>query len=130
MFFSLLDRRGRAAPGSADRGDTIPPLRWVRVRHENEASRDRACTFFVFAVDESKSRIKSQASQRALGILSILHTLRGGEFRLGAVLQHSDTPSLRVTGFEDENEAPGWSGNARTRAPFNLILYDIYCMML
>jgi len=31
------------------------------------------------------------------------------EFGLGAILQHSRTPSLRVAGFEDEdeNEAPG-----------------------
>jgi hypothetical protein len=35
------------------------------------------------------------------------------QFRIGAVLQHSNTPSLRVAGFEDEdddedeNEAPG-----------------------
>jgi len=34
------------------------------------------------------------------------------QFQIGAVLQHSDTPSLRVPGFEDEdddedeNEAP------------------------
>jgi len=37
---------------------------------------------------------------------------RGVQFRIGAVLQHSNTPSLRVAGFEDEdddedeNEAP------------------------
>ena len=29
------------------------------------------------------------------------------QFRLGAVLQHSNTPSLRATGFEDKDEAPG-----------------------
>jgi hypothetical protein len=29
------------------------------------------------------------------------------QFEPGAVLQHSRTPSLRVAGFEDENEAPG-----------------------
>jgi hypothetical protein len=29
------------------------------------------------------------------------------QFRLGGVLQHSNTPSLRATGFEDEDEAPG-----------------------
>jgi hypothetical protein len=30
------------------------------------------------------------------------------QFQIGAVLQHSNTPSLRVAGFEDEdeNEAP------------------------
>jgi hypothetical protein len=28
------------------------------------------------------------------------------QFGLDAVLQHSRTPSLRVAGFEDENEAP------------------------
>jgi hypothetical protein len=36
------------------------------------------------------------------------------QFGLGAVLQHSRTPSLRVAGFEDddedENEAPGEDG--------------------
>jgi hypothetical protein len=36
-------------------------------------------------------------------------------FGLGAVLQHSHTPSLRVTGFEDddedENEAPCEGGS-------------------
>ena len=33
---------------------------------------------------------------------------RGVQFQIGAVLQHSITPSLRVAGFEDEdeNEAP------------------------
>ena len=35
---------------------------------------------------------------------------REAQFRLGALLQHSRTPSLRVPGFEDEdddeNEAP------------------------
>jgi hypothetical protein len=37
---------------------------------------------------------------------------RGLQFPIGAVLQHSNTPSLRVAGFEDEdddedeNEAP------------------------
>jgi hypothetical protein len=31
---------------------------------------------------------------------------RGVQFGLGAVLQHSRTPSLRVAGFEDESEAP------------------------
>ena len=31
---------------------------------------------------------------------------RGVQFPIGAVLQHSNTPSLRVAGFEDENEAP------------------------
>jgi len=38
--------------------------------------------------------------------------VRGVQFQIGAVLQHSNTPSLRVAGFEDEdddedeNEAP------------------------
>jgi hypothetical protein len=38
---------------------------------------------------------------------------RGMQFGLGAVLQHSNTPSLRAAGFEDEdddedeNEGPG-----------------------
>ena len=45
--------------------------------------------------------------------LKALSTPRGGvQFPIGAVLQHSNTPSLRVAGFEDEdddedeNEAP------------------------
>jgi hypothetical protein len=44
-------------------------------------------------------------------------------FGLGAVLQHSQTPSLRVTGFEDddedenENEAPCEGGALLGRYP-------------
>ena len=38
------------------------------------------------------------------------------QFGLGAVLQYSDTPSLRAAGFEDEdeNEAPGEAMGALT----------------
>ncbi len=47
------------------------------------------------------------------------------QFRLGAVLQHSGTPSLRVAGFEDENddedenEAPCEHPQPATRVQFS-----------
>jgi hypothetical protein len=40
------------------------------------------------------------------------------QFQIGAVLRHSNTPSLRVAGFEDEdeNEVPGeWRPNVWER---------------
>src|SRR5258708_32628477 len=45
---------------------------------------------------------------------------RGEQFPIGSVLQHSNTPSLRVAGFddevEDENDAPnGWAGGLRAQ---------------
>jgi len=43
--FSLLDRRTLAAPGTTDRGDAIPPLRWLRVCHQNEAPHEWHPTF-------------------------------------------------------------------------------------
>ena len=43
--------------------------------------------------------------------------VRGVQFQIGAVLQHSITPSLRVAGFEDEdeNEAPHAASSSTVR---------------
>jgi hypothetical protein len=53
--------------------------------------------------------------------LSIFNPLRGSKLRLGALLQNSNTPSLRVAGFEDddedENEAPDQATRRKKRSP-------------
>ena len=49
-----------------------------------------------------------ESNRIVLGPFSISGLRPGVQFGLGPVLPHSNTPSLRVAGFEDEDEAPFW----------------------
>jgi hypothetical protein len=62
-------------------------------------------------VHEAK-RLRAFLKQHAVQVLNVAGPLPSEEkFGSGAVFQHSQTPSLRAAGFEDddedENEAPG-----------------------
>ena len=69
----------------------------------------------VFLIEDSSGNIGTQAP--VLPPLQHLQPATRVLFGLGAVLQRSHTPLLRVAGFEDENEAPCEGGRSFVSPP-------------
>ena len=98
----------------------MPPVRIAPARGVGDAEgAEEACSSAVLKASSATIRMPPLQHPQPRG--------REVQFRLGAVLQHSRTPSLRVARFEDEdddedededeNEAPCEGGPSLTPIP-------------